>query len=132
MKAEDITDEFLDNLVIEIFENKESRYKIIRMFVSTNDMAKKLWSKHRIPYKRDVDIIRKKMKSWWANKPWIYEPRPHKKIGNYAVHISSPMGPVYCILEGGLTGKALISFYPNQREFQTSIASDILRSKEEV
>ena len=118
MKAGDITNEFLDNLVIEIFQNKDSRYSIICMFISTTDMAERLWSKYRIPYKRDVDIIRRKMKSWWANKPWIYEPRPHKKIGKYAVYISSPMGYVYCVLEEGLVGRALISFYPDQKQFQ--------------
>ena len=63
MKAKEITDELLDNLVIELYENKGSRYPIIRMFISTGDMAERLWSKYRIPYKRDVEIIRKKMKS---------------------------------------------------------------------
>jgi hypothetical protein len=64
------------------------------VFPRISHTLKRLWSKYRIPYKKEAEALRKKMREWWSSYPWMYEPRPHKMICGVAVSLASPMGTI--------------------------------------
>jgi len=115
MKAEELTNKILDEIFLELVKE----YPHPPAIIPTRVIAKKLWQKYRIPIKKQAEVVRKKIKNWWNSKPWIFHPRPHKKIGGIAVFLASPMIYDYCILERrGYTYGSLICVYPNQKEFE--------------
>jgi len=119
MKAEDITNETIDEAFIELVEEYSKRIAII---ISTRAIAKQLWKKYRIPYKKQASVVREKIKNWWNSKPWVYRPRPHKKIQGVAVCVGSPMNSDYCFLERRCS---LICVYQNQAEFEEEKGNDL-------
>ena len=119
MKSEDLTDSIFDEIFLAVLEEKKKYLRLYPHFIKTFDLAEMLWKKYRIPYKRDADLVREKMRAWWNGKPWVYTPRPHKKIVGIAVYLSSPMNYDYCLLQKGIPGKSVISIYDNQKEFKS-------------
>ncbi len=117
MKAERITDDLLDEIVISIIESM-SYHQRIYPIVTTDKIAEILWKKHRVPIWKQVETVREKMRSWWKNKQQHYEPYPHKWIGDYPVHVGSPMNKTYSMLEKGAftgsTDKGLIIVYTGE------------------
>ncbi len=119
MKASLLDKDMFDHIFKELVEENRT---IMRAFVILNtfDIARKLWSKHRIPYKAQAELVRKKMREWWNSYEWRKEPLFHKMICGYAVNLAQPMGHDYCILERrGLSSYSLISVYPfrQQKDF---------------
>lgn len=118
MKAEELNDEILDDIFVQLV-NEWKQERLLPIIISTRDLAKKLWEKHRVPIIKQHEVVKKKIREWWNRKPWIRDPLPHKKIRGIAVSLSSPMAYDYCILETrGLTHKSLIAVYTNQKRFQ--------------
>lgn len=117
MKAQLLDNEDFDYVFKLVLEEKRDWGHII---ISTFDLARKLWQKYRVAYKKQADIVRAKMREWWNSYEWKQEPRPHKMICGVAVHIASPMAYDYCALErtyhGGM--RSLITVYQNQKEFR--------------
>ena len=129
MKAEDITPELLDQIVVTLFEEKTG-FSTIYPFVKTDDIADVLWEKHRVPIRRDIKIVRAKMREWWEGKQIYESPLYHYWVGKYAVYLGSPMSRTYCVLWQRGQQKALIMAYTNQRDF--SIESDSKRKPVEL
>jgi len=117
MKAEEITDSLLDEIVESIFDSKTGFARIFPI-VKTDDIAEVLWKKYRIHIWKDVEIVREKIRSWWKNKEQYYDPHPHKWIGKYAVFTGAPMRRHYAMLERkptpGFSDKALIIAYTGE------------------
>ena len=115
MKAEELTNDIFDSVFRDIL--KEATHG--PLIIATWDIARRLWLKHRIPIKKQANVVREKMREWWNSYPWLHEPRAHKMICGVAVYLSSPMSYDYCALERGYmhTMRSLISVYQNQREF---------------
>ena len=115
MKAIELNDEIFD----QVFDELRNEYGSSPLILKTFDFAIKIWTKYHIPYKKDADIIREKMRAWWKNKPWKHEPRPHKMIGSTAVYLSAPMNNDYCCLQRGINNLCLsmIIGYQNQKQF---------------
>jgi len=121
MNADMVDSIVLDEAFLTLYNERRGRLAII---ISTRDIARWLWKEYRVPYKKDAEVVREKMRTWWQNKPWIREPRSHKKIGNMAVYISSPMNYDYCCLEKRMYNSlSLIVVYSNQRQFNHSSLS---------
>ena len=121
MKSAELTNEHFDEIFIELIKEKTSSSSLARAWciLRTFDFAHKLWKKYRIPYKKDAEIVRNKMRGWWNSYPWISEPVFHKMICGIAVGLASPMGYDYCCLErAGYGGKSLITVYQNQKRFK--------------
>jgi len=121
MKAEELNDEIFDDVFVQLVnEWKQKSWKPFPIIISTRELAKKLWEKHRVPILKQYEIVKKKMREWWNRKPWIYEPSPHKKIRGIAVSLGTPMAYDYCMLEKRSfhTYGSLIMVYTDQKRFQ--------------
>lgn len=118
MRVENLKKEHFDTIFRELLLEKRSS-GMAPYLISTFDLADKLWEKFRLPYKKQAEVIREKMRAWWSSYEWRYEPRPHKLICGVAVFLSSPMSYDYCMLEkSGHTQQSLICIYQNQGEFR--------------
>ncbi|HDH43991.1 MAG TPA: hypothetical protein ENG66_01095 [Thermococcus sp.] len=124
MKAEQLTKQHFDKAFKAVLAEKKDRHIII---ISTYDLAKKLWELFRVPIRKEIDLIREKMREWWRNYPWLENPRPHKKICGVAVELGSPMAYDYCCLEkskGGLICRSLIVVCQNQQDYFQNLRGD--------
>ncbi len=122
MKEGLLDKDVFDHIFKELVREKSWRGGCI---IRTFDIAKKLWSKYRVPYKAEAEIVRKKMREWWDSYEWRGEPRPHKMVCGYAVYLSAPMNYDYCMLErSSRIGQSLISLYYPQKEFQEKIKEE--------
>jgi len=127
MNADQITPELLEEIVETHFDNLE-RFARIYPMIKTDDIAKVLWKKHRVPIWKQVDTVREKIREWWNQKPWYTDPIHHKWVGKYAVYLGSPMGTTYCVLDKARS-MALIIAHQNQSQF--TVKSDSKKIKEE-
>jgi len=117
MKAKDLTKEHFDEIFKQCIEGRGFARPLI---ISTREIARRLWFTFRVPIRKEVDVVRQKMRAWWNSYPWLSEPRIHKMICGVAVFLSSPMAYDYCALERPSFGviKSLICVYSNQKEFK--------------
>ena len=127
MKAEQITSQMLDEIVESHFDNLEGHARIYPL-IKTDDIAQELWKRYRVPIWKQVEIVRQKMRDWWAKKPHYSEPRPHQRVGKYAVYLASPMRKTYCVIDKQ-GNRALIIAYPYQDQTKFFIDSDSKRMK---
>lgn len=112
MKAALLNKKVFDDIFMELVEERSS-WRGGHVIIRTFDIAKKLWSRHRVAYKAEAPLVRKKMREWWNSYKWKEKPRPHKLVCDYAVYLSSPMGYDYCMLE---TRQSLICSYPSHQQ----------------
>jgi len=119
MKAEDLRKEHFDKVFKQCIK-RESGAFAYPIIITTHEIAQKLWLMYRVPIRKEVETVRKKMREWWNSYPWFYEPRIHKMICGIAVFLASPMNYDYCALERPGFGaiKSLICVYNNQKEFR--------------
>jgi len=120
MNANDLKREHLDAVFLEVLEEiRSTRGGRVWPIITTFALAKKLWSKYHVPYQKQVEIVRDKMREWWNSYPWLHEPRAHKMICGVAVNASPPGSYDFCCLEKrGLTSLSLITVYGDQKEFK--------------
>jgi len=115
MNANQITPELLEEIVVSHFDNLKGFSRIYPM-IKTDDIAKVLWKKHRVPIYKQVDIVREKIREWWNQKTWYTVPIHHKWVGKYAVYLGSPMGTTYCVIDKARS-MALIIAHQDQTQF---------------
>lgn len=120
MNADNLKKEHIDAAFAEVLDDlQNTRGGRVWSIVTTFALARKLWSKYRVPCRKQAETVRTKMREWWQSYPWLHEPRAHKMIGGVAVNASPPGSYDFCILERrGLTQLSLIIVYNDQEEFR--------------
>jgi hypothetical protein len=118
MKAQDVTPELIESITIHLIDDGIRR-AFGPVIISTDDIAKFLWEKHRVHIWKDVEKVRQTIRKWWSSKEKSLDPLLHWFVGEYAVFTTSPMRSCYCILPS-TTGEThgLIFLHTDQSRFK--------------
>ena len=120
MKAVDLTNQHFDEVFKELVIKKSNKkpFKVYPV-ISTREIAKMLWKKYHVPFIKEAEIVRSKLREWWNSYPKKHKPIFHKMICGIAVYLSSTMGADFAYIEKlGYKHYSLICIHQNQRRFR--------------